>query len=232
VALLLDGIGMMKGITQIFCFFLPWSLRRRVLNYFFGFSIDRDARVGLSVILADEVEIGRGARLGHFNYIGRLDKLQMSEETFIGNFNWVLGLSRRLNSSFYPKKPNRRSELVLGRCSMIGHQNYIDCTDRIELGAFSGIAGARSQLVTHGIEPLASRQTCGPITIGDYTMIGSGCTILKGVKIPNCCIIGVGSVVTHVKPEPYALIAGNPAVQIRKMPEDAKFFSRTSLVIK
>jgi acetyltransferase-like isoleucine patch superfamily enzyme len=227
-----QGSKMLKALIQVICFFLPWALRRWALKIFCGFLIDPSARVGLSVILADEVEIARGARLGHFNYIGRLDKLEMNEETFIGNFNWVLGLSRRLNSSFYPKKPNRRSELVLGRCSMIGHQNYIDCTDRVELGAFSGIAGARSQLVTHGVEPLASRQTCGPITIGDHTMIGSGSTILKGVKIPNCCIIGAGSVVTHVRPEPYALISGNPAVQVRKMPENAKFFSRTSLVIK
>jgi acetyltransferase-like isoleucine patch superfamily enzyme len=222
---------MLKALIQLICFFLPWALRRRALKIFCGFSIDPSARVGLSIILADEFEIARGAKLGHFNYIGRLDKLLMEEETFLGNFNWVLGLSQRLNSQFYAKKPNRRSELVLGRCSMIAHQNYIDCTDRIELRPFSAIAGARSQLMTHGVEPITSRQTCGPIVIGELTMVGSGCMIMKGVKIPSCCIVSAGSVVSHAKPESYALIAGNPAVQIRKLPETAKIFSRTTMVI-
>lgn len=222
---------MLKALLQLVGFFLPWALRRRVLKSFLGFSIDPGARVGLSIILADEVEIAQGATLGHFNYIGQLDKLQMDEEAYIGNFNWIAGLSQRLNSPFFRKKPSRRSELVLGRCSMIAHQNYIDCTDRVELGPFSGIAGARSQLVTHGIEPITSRQTCAPIIIGEYSMVGSGSMLLKGVKIPRCCIVSAGSVVTHVKPDPYVLIAGNPAVPIRTLPETAKFFSRTTSVI-
>jgi acetyltransferase-like isoleucine patch superfamily enzyme len=175
--------------------------------------------------------MSRAASIGHLNYIGRLDKLQMDEETVIGNFNWIPGLSQRMNSQFFIKKLSRRSELVLGRCSMIANQNYIDCTDRVELGQFSGIAGARSQLVTHGIEPITSRQTCAPIIIGDFTMVGSGSIILKGVKIPNCCVVGAGSVVTHARPEPYSLIAGNPAVHVRKLPETAKLFARTESVI-
>jgi acetyltransferase-like isoleucine patch superfamily enzyme len=222
---------MLKALIQVICLFLPWPLRRRALRAFCGFSIDPGARVGLSIILADEVEMARGAGLGHFNYIGRLDKLVMEEEAFIGNLNWILGLSQRLNSRFYTRKPNRRSELVLGRCSMMGHQNYIDCTDRVELRPFSALAGARSQLLTHGVEPIASRQTCGPIVIGDFTMVGSGCMIMKGVKIPSCCIVSAGSTVSHARPESYALIAGNPAVQIRKLPETAGLFSRTTMVI-
>jgi NDP-sugar pyrophosphorylase family protein len=222
---------MKKIAVQFICLFLPWALRRWILKTFLGFSIDPKARIGLSIILADDVRMSQGASLGHFNYIGQLDKFQMDDDTFIGNFNWVTGLSQRLNSPFFRKKPSRRSELVLGRCSMIAHQNYIDCTDRVELGAFSGIAGARSQLVTHGIEPITSRQTCAPIIIGDFTMIGSGSILLKGVKVPDRCIVSAGSVVSHVKPESYSLIAGNPAVQIRKLPETAKFFARTENVI-
>lgn len=222
---------MKKLAIQFICFFFPWPLRRLILCKALGFSIDPKARIGLSVIFAEEVQMSQGASIGHLNYIGRLDKLQMDEETVIGNFNWIPGLSQRMNSKFFVKKLSRRSELILGRCSMIANQNYIDCTDRIELGQFSGIAGVRSQLITHGIEPITSRQTCAPIIIGDFTMVGSGSMILKGVKIPSFCLVSAGSVVTHVRPESYSLIAGNPAVHVRKLPETAKFFSRTDSVI-
>lgn len=222
---------MKKLVIQIIGFFLPWRLRRWMLCWGLGFTIDPTARIGVTVIFAEELQMARGASIGHLNYIGRLDRLQMDDETVIGNFNWILGLSRRLNSRFFAKKLSRRSELVLGQCSMIAHQNYIDCTDRIELGKFSGIAGARSQLLTHGVEPITSRQTCAPIIIGDFTMIGSGSMILKGVRVPNCCIVNAGSVVTHVRPEPYSLIAGNPAVHVRKLPESAKLWARTESVI-
>jgi acetyltransferase-like isoleucine patch superfamily enzyme len=222
---------MKKPLVQLLVLLMPWRVRRLVLTKVLGFAIADTARVGLSILFADEVRMAKGARLGHFNYIGRLDLLQLDDNATIGNFNWITGLSRRMNSPFFTKKTNRRSDLVLGKCSMIAHQHYIDCTDRVVLGAFAGIAGARSQLITHGVEPIAARQTCAPIMIGDFTMIGSGSIILKGVKIPECCLVSAGSVVGHARPEPYSLIAGNPATHVRTLPETAKFFHRTGNTI-
>lgn len=222
---------MLKAGIQVLLFFVPWSLRRWALNNLFGFSIDANSRIGLSIVLADEASLAKGASVGHFNYVGRLDSLEMHDGAMIGNFNWITGLSRKLNSPFFKKNPGRRSELLMKRASLIAHQHYIDCSDRIEFGMYSGLAGVRSQLVTHGIEPLSCRQTCSPIIVGDYTMVGSGCLITKGVKIPNCCLVSAGSVVSHLKPESYSLIAGNPAVHVRKVPETAKFFSRTDAII-
>src|SRR4051794_15266731 len=128
---------MKKALVQLLVLFLPWRLRRLVLTKLLGFAIEETARIGLTLILADEVSMAGGTRLGHFNYVGRLDLLQLDDDATIGNFNWITGLSRRLNSPFFARKTNRRSDLVLGRCSMIAHQHYIDCTDRIVLGAFS-----------------------------------------------------------------------------------------------
>lgn len=222
---------MIKLIVQLVCMVLPWPLRRFALNCLPGFTIDPTARIGLTLILADKLVMARGTKIGQFNYVGKLDLLQMDEEAHFGNFNWISGLARRLNSPFYTNKPNRRSELVMGRCSVFMHRNFIDCTDKIELGAFCGIGGVRTQLLTHGIEPISSRQSCAPIRIGAYTMVGSGSLILKGVEIPDRCIVAAGSVVVKTIPDEYTLFAGNPATPIRKLPETAKLFHRTGSVV-
>lgn len=211
--------------------FLPWPLRGWLLRNLLGFAIDPTARIGLSIILADNVVMAAGAKIGHFNYVGTLDLLQLDDDAYIGNFNWISGLAKRLNSPFYTTRAKRRSELIMGRCSVFQHRNYIDCTDRIEFGAFSGLGGVRSQLLTHGIEPITSRQSCAPIRIGAYTMIGSGSVILKGVNVPDRCIVAAGSVVSKTTSETHTLFAGNPAMPTRKLPETAKLFHRTGSVI-
>ena len=51
-----------------------------------------------------------------------------------------------------------------------------------------------------------------PVTIGDYTFIGTSSVILPGSTIGKGCIIGAGSVVNGTIPD-YAIASGNP-VQI------------------
>lgn len=55
-----------------------------------------------------------------------------------------------------------------------------------------------------------------PVTIGDDVWIGFGATILKGVTIGEGAIIGARAVVTRDVP-PYTVVAGNPAIEIRKV---------------
>jgi acetyltransferase-like isoleucine patch superfamily enzyme len=213
--------------VQLLCFALPWKLRRWVLTKALGFSIDPTAWIGLSIILADEVELERKAIVGNLNYIGRLDRLILREETNIGSYNWITGLSRRVNTPHFKHRANRRSDLILGKGCMIGTWHLIDCTDAVEIGAFSGLTGARSQILTHGVDLFRNRQDCGPVIIGAYVPVATGVIILKGVTIADRCIIGPGSVVTKSFTEPYSFVAGNPAVFIRKCPEKLKTLHRT-----
>jgi len=48
-----------------------------------------------------------------------------------------------------------------------------------------------------------------PVTIGEYTFIGTGSIILPGSTIGRGCIIGAGSVVNETIPD-YAIAIGNP----------------------
>ncbi len=68
------------------------------------------------------------------------------------------------------------------------------------------------QILYHG----EKRKSNQGIYIGEHVLIGSGCKILKGVSIGNNNIIAANSVVTKSIADENCLIAGNPAVVIRK----------------
>jgi galactoside O-acetyltransferase len=56
-----------------------------------------------------------------------------------------------------------------------------------------------------------------PIAIGDGVWIGFNAVVLKGVTIGEGAIVAACSVVTH-DVEPYTVVAGNPAVFVRRLP--------------
>ncbi len=56
----------------------------------------------------------------------------------------------------------------------------------------------------------------GTIMIGDEVWIGANVTILPGVHVGECSVIGAGSVVTK-DIEPYSIYAGVPARKLRSL---------------
>jgi len=61
----------------------------------------------------------------------------------------------------------------------------------------------------------------GDVTIGNDVWIGYGAIILSGVTIGNGAVIGAGAIVTK-SVEPYSIVAGNPAKEIKKRFTDEK----------
>ncbi len=55
------------------------------------------------------------------------------------------------------------------------------------------------------------------VNIGKCCWIGSGAVILPGVKLGDFTIVGAGSVVSRSCESGYAVIAGNPAREIKKL---------------
>lgn len=53
------------------------------------------------------------------------------------------------------------------------------------------------------------------IILYDHVWVGTGVTILKGVKLANGCIVGAGSVVTRKHLTPNTIIVGNPAREVK-----------------
>jgi acetyltransferase-like isoleucine patch superfamily enzyme len=61
-----------------------------------------------------------------------------------------------------------------------------------------------------------------PIHIGDNVWIGFRAAVLKGVTIGEGAVIGAGAIVTSDVP-PHTLVAGQPAVAVRPLPESMAY---------
>ena len=53
------------------------------------------------------------------------------------------------------------------------------------------------------------------VKIGNHVWVGNGATILKGIEIPEDCVVGACAVVTHTPQEGNCVLAGNPAKVVK-----------------
>lgn len=60
-----------------------------------------------------------------------------------------------------------------------------------------------------------------PIVVGDSVWIGGNVTVLPGVTIGDCTVIGAGSVITHDIPD-HVVAVGNPCHVIRRIEDDCE----------
>ncbi|HVX76003.1 MAG TPA: acyltransferase [Bradyrhizobium sp.] len=194
---------------------------RRVLN----FDVASDARIGLSIILCRNLVLASGASIGHMNVIRGNMTLRMDVRSVIGQFNWITAGN---SDPRYFQGYDRHPELVLGEESSITSRHVLDCTDRIEIGRLTTIAGYRSSIITHGIDYRRATQSCGPIKLGDFCLIGSNAIILMGVTVANRSIVGAGAVLAKSIDQELGIWAGAPARRIRDLSGEEGYFTRQS----
>ncbi len=219
------GSSTLSGLLQCALFPLPWPLRRVLLNAGFGFKIARGARVGFSVLRADKVSLAEGAIVGHLTLVKGLAELTLHRHAHVGNLNWISGMVA--DSAFFRGEPDRVSALEIEEHSSVSNRHYLDCTNRIRIGAFSTFAGVRSQILTHSLDLEDSQQSSAPVTIGRFTFLGTGSILLKGAVLADYCVLGAGSVLRTADTEEYCLWSGVPAQKIRSLDKDWKYFRRT-----
>ncbi len=211
--------------------FLPSPLARLCYRWFFGYRIGRRFRIGFSLIDVSSCEIGDDVSIGHFNVFTGTKALSIGEHTGIGHLNVFRGgdeirIGRyceilRLNEINSIPEPDVMNEIdprfILGDGGMLGASHKIDFTDRVEFGKRVILGGRNSSVWTH------NRQMTAPVTIGDYSYVGSEIRIAPGGSIPARCIVGIGTVVTKRFDREETLIAGVPAAVVKELGDEGKF---------
>lgn len=169
-------------------------------------------RICFSLVIADSIKLEKGARIGHFNIIIVKD-LYLGKKARIGHFNFIKGffdlvmedraeinLQNKISRSLSPKGNYCKAKLHLKYHAKIGVKHLLDMTSNITMGENSMLAGADSQLWTHGFyfskEGEKTVRIDGDIEIGHNCYIGSRCVVLAGVCIGDSITIGANSCIS------------------------------------
>lgn len=206
---------------------LPNALKRLLYRVAFGYRVGPDVRIGIALLDARSLDLAEGTRIGHFNVITRVGRLETGRNARIGTLNVIRGGERvslgdyaeviRLNAlnaiPDHDCTTEPRSVLEVGAGAVITSGHRIDFTDRVTLGKNVIVGGRNSSLWTH------NRQETAPIEIGDFCYLGSEVRLAPGAKLPDECILGLGSVLTGEIEEPRSLVAGVPAKVVRPLNE-------------
>jgi maltose O-acetyltransferase len=114
------------------------------------------------------------------------------------------------------------SNLVIGDNCYIGKNVFFDLVEPVIIGNGSVIS-ARVTFLTHsdpGERPLRSyfERKTGKIRVENGAWIGGSATIMPGVTIGECAVVGANALVNKDIP-PYSVAVGVPARVIRKINE-------------
>jgi len=211
---------------KVISFFLPWSLRRRALQKWFGYQIHPTAKIGLAWIFPKKLIMEAETRIDHFSVAIHLDEIQMELGSTIGRSNWITGFPVGTSSPHFRHQPNRKAALLLKRYAAVTKKHHLDCTNIIEIGAYATIAGYDSQFLTHSINIMDSRQDSAPIKIGDYTFVGTNVVVLGGAVLPDRCVLGAKSLLNKAHSECLKLYGGVPARALSNLSPEANYFHR------
>ncbi len=204
---------------------LPSLAKRSLYRWLFGFRLGPRTTVGLALLDAREVSLGEETHIGHFNAITNVGRLETGRRARVGVLNIIRGGERvslgdysevmRLNVlnaiPDHDCTTEPQSVLEVGAGTVITSGHRIDFTDRVTLGRNVIIGGRNSSLWTH------NRQETAPIEIGDFCYLGSEVRLAPGAKLPDECILGLGSVLAGKIQEPRSLVAGMPAKVVRPL---------------
>jgi acetyltransferase-like isoleucine patch superfamily enzyme len=204
-------------------FVLPSRLKIRLGQQLLGWDVHPTAYIGRSLILVNRLTMGPGASIGRMNVIN-VEELRLGEDARIGNRNHVTSFP--LTANFFPHSPNRNPSLYMGKGAQITVAHEIDCSDLVEFGDYSGLAGFHCVILTHSLNIVRDRFETAPVVIGHHVGILSGAQLLSGTRVPSRCLVSAGSVVNTRLKEELTFYSGNPVEAVRSLPENLAFFHR------
>lgn len=130
-------------------------------------------------------------------------------------------LATELLTDFYIRHGVRFS----GRPNYISSKVWIDGSDysQVRIGQGATIS-SYVRVLTHDWSPYTAFRALGyetdpkagrfgPVSIGDFSFVGTGCVLLPGTNIGRGAIVGAGSAVRG-EVAPFSMVAGSPAIVI------------------
>jgi acetyltransferase-like isoleucine patch superfamily enzyme len=134
---------------------------------------------------------GKGCRIEAYPYINRDTIIYFGNNIEINDYVHITGINR----------------ITIGDNVLMASKIYISDSNH---GSYKGTIDDTDP------ETIArSRKVTGePIFIEDNVWLGESVSVLSGVKIGRCSIVGANSVVTHNLP-PFTISVGNPAKPIK-----------------
>ena len=197
-------------LTACVTLLLPARIKPALLNLL-GHRVSPGARIGPSIVAVRRLVMADGARI-HLGNLVRCRRLVMRRQSYLDRFNRISGpLSVSLaetaaigrgNVVYRAPHPTSIGPAVLrlGRLSKITSSHLVDCTCSIRMGDYSTIAGAGSQLWTHGYKHASQGpgryRIDGAIDIGDNVYVGSASVITAGVRMASRVSVGSHSSVS------------------------------------
>ncbi len=206
---------------------LPYRIGRRWAWFSLGYELAETAVVGYSLVLSDSLVMEQSSKIGHLNIIGGIQRVHMKAHSSIGRYNQIGGIGLTGKGTF-PFALNRRPSLTLEAHAALTNAHYIDCSDAVDIGSFSIVAGRGSQILTHSIDLMSCEQRTGSVSVGSFCFVGSRALLLMGSRLPDYSVLAAGSVLTRAKSETHRLYAGAPAEARRLIASDYGFFKRVT----
>ncbi|MGZ9710859.1 acyltransferase [Glaciimonas sp. GNP009] len=161
-------------------------------------------------------------------YIGRMNMVHGPIDLIIGKRSCV-GNTNKITRAPQDIVAVGRGVLRLGELSSITANHRVDCASSVRLGNFTTLAGAGSQIWTHGYihdtQGPGRYRIDGGIEIGNNVYIGAGCIISMGVRIASGAIVGAGVTVARNLDEPGLYVSA----AIRQLPRPSPPDERVDL---
>lgn len=204
---------------------LPGPLKKAIYRWCFGYRIGQRVRLGLAYLdchdlaIGDDAVIGHGVlfvrtgqvRIGHHAIVGSLNVFRGGVAIDLGDYSQVIRLNviNAIPNTDCADAPNPCFELGYGAVLTCGHR--VDFTDQVRIGRCSILGGRNSSIWTH------NRRRNRPVTVGDYCCLGSEIRIAPGTSIPDCSVVGIGSLLSGTLVERYTFLTGAPARPVRAL---------------
>jgi acetyltransferase-like isoleucine patch superfamily enzyme len=121
----------------------------------------------------------------------------------------------------YTPREVRRHGARVGKYSRINRDCTIDLRGGIDIGASVSVSPEVVILTAaHAFDKSGFPVEHRRVVIEDYVWIGTRAMIMPGVTLGRGCVVAAGAVVTKSVP-PLAVVAGVPAREVGRRPEDA-----------